>query len=74
LLHRLGTEAPERTAGDQVTLNIECAVDGGVDGQKALRCNPWSRDHVTGGSSSGSGAAVAARLVCEADANARQSR
>jgi aspartyl-tRNA(Asn)/glutamyl-tRNA(Gln) amidotransferase subunit A len=25
--------------------------------------NPWSRDHVTGGSSSGSGAAVAARLV-----------
>jgi aspartyl-tRNA(Asn)/glutamyl-tRNA(Gln) amidotransferase subunit A len=25
--------------------------------------NPWNRDHVTGGSSSGSGAAVAARLV-----------
>jgi hypothetical protein len=37
LPHRLGTEAAERAAGDQVTLNIECVVDGGVDGQKALR-------------------------------------
>jgi hypothetical protein len=36
-MHRLGTEAAECAAGDQVALNIECVVDGGVDGKKAMR-------------------------------------
>jgi hypothetical protein len=37
LFCRLGSEAAERSAGDEVALDVERVVDGGVDGQKALR-------------------------------------
>jgi len=37
LFHRLGSEAAERSAGDEVAPEVERVVDGGVDGQKKLR-------------------------------------
>lgn len=67
---------PDRTATTLARLDAAGAVDlGGVNtsdcglnpfGLNRLvgrARNPWNPDHVTGGSSSGSGAAVAARLV-----------
>ena len=47
------------------TLNLDEFATGGTgENQHFGRClNPWNLDHIPGGSSSGSGAAVAARLV-----------
>jgi hypothetical protein len=36
LLHRLGSEEAQRGAGDQMALNIERVVDGGMHGEEAL--------------------------------------
>jgi hypothetical protein len=33
LLHRLGSEEMQRSAGDQMALNIERIVDGGMHGE-----------------------------------------
>ena len=47
------------------TLNLDEFATGGTgENQHFGRClNPWNLDHIPGGSSAGSGAAVAARLV-----------
>src|SRR6266852_9571732 len=36
LLPGLGSEDAQRWAGDQMALNIECVVDGGMQGEEAL--------------------------------------
>jgi hypothetical protein len=36
LLHRLKSEKAQRSAGDQMALNIERVVDGGMHGEEAL--------------------------------------
>ena len=36
LLHRLGSEEAQRAAGDQMALNIERVVDGGMQSEEAL--------------------------------------
>ena len=36
LLHRLGSEEAQCSAGDQMALNIERVVDGGMQGEEAL--------------------------------------
>ncbi len=40
LFHGLGSEVVEHSAGDEVALEVERVVDGGVDGQKALCWRP----------------------------------
>jgi hypothetical protein len=35
LLHRLGSEEAQRSAGDQMALNIERVVGGGMHGEEA---------------------------------------
>ena len=35
-VHRIAAELAKRSAGDQMTLDIESVVDGGVGGQKSL--------------------------------------
>ena len=37
MLHRLASEPAKRVAGEEVTLNVEGVVDGGVAGEEALR-------------------------------------
>jgi hypothetical protein len=34
---RFGSEGPQRGPGDEVSLKIECVVDGGMDAEEALR-------------------------------------
>ena len=34
---RFGSEGPQRGPGDEVALQIECVVDGGMDTEEALR-------------------------------------
>ena len=34
---RFGSEGPQRGPGDDVALQIECVVDGGMDTEEALR-------------------------------------
>jgi hypothetical protein len=36
LLHRVRSEAAKRAAGDEMTLNVERVVNGGVNGKEAL--------------------------------------
>ena len=43
-----------------------------ADGDPSITYNPWNREHTPGGSSSGSGAAVAAGMVAVATGSARR--
>jgi hypothetical protein len=36
LLHSLGPEDAQRTAGDEMALEVEGVVDGGIDREKSL--------------------------------------
>lgn len=61
VLQRLDTEG----AIDLGTLNLAeyCVGPTGQNDHTGGCCNPWNTDHITGGSSSGSGAVVAARVA-----------
>jgi hypothetical protein len=37
ILQRFASEGAERFAGNKMALNAECIVDGGLNGQEALR-------------------------------------